>query len=86
MRKLANDPVAEKRLTRRPEAYVFNVISALHYARRELTIGFVSELCHIPPGNPGQHRHLRGHTEAARCCRKLLIVNALVELGVRQHA
>lgn len=32
---------------------MFNIISALHYARRELTIGFVSELCHIPPETLG---------------------------------
>ncbi len=35
----------------------------------EVQIGIVSELCHIPPETPGQHRHLRGHAESHRCCR-----------------
>ena len=46
----------------------------------------VSELCHIPPETLGQHRHLRGHAEADRCCGKSLIGSALVRFGVRQHA
>jgi len=29
---------------------------------------FVSKLCHIPPQTPGQHRDLRGHVDAYRCC------------------
>ena len=39
-----------------------------------------------PPDTPGQHRHLRGHAEADRCCGKSLIGSALVRFGVRQHA
>jgi len=52
----------------------------------EVEIRFVSELCHIPPETLGQHRHLRGHAEADRCCGKSLIGSALVGFGVRQHA
>ena len=52
----------------------------------EVGIAFVSELCHIPPQTLGQHRHLRGHAEADRCCGKSLIRSALVRFGVRQHA
>ena len=44
---------------------------------REVGLGFVSELCHIPPETLGQHRHLRGHVDAHRCCGKLLIGNVL---------
>jgi len=49
-------------------------------------LNFVSELCHIPPETLGQHRHLRGHAHAHRCCGKSLIASALVGFGVRQHA
>src|SRR5688572_4658759 len=53
---------------------------------RELELVFVSELCHIPPETLGQHRHLRGHAEADRCCGKSLIGSALMRFRVRQHA
>ena len=38
------------------------------------------------PRNPGQHRRLRGHVDAYRCCVKSLIRSALVGFDVRQHA
>ena len=46
--------------------------------RSELKSVFVSELCHMPPETPGQHRHLH--------CGKSLIGSALVRSGMRQHA
>jgi len=52
----------------------------------QVAFPFVSELCHISPETPGQHRHLRGHADAHRCCGKSLIASALVGFGVRHHA
>ena len=52
----------------------------------EVRIRIVSELCHIPPETRGQHRDLRGCTNAHRCCGKSLIGSALLRFGVRQHA
>jgi hypothetical protein len=52
---------------------------------REVELVFVSELCHTPPETLGQHRHLREHAEADRCCGKSLIGSALVCFGVRQY-
>jgi hypothetical protein len=40
----------------------------------------------MPPETLGQHRHLRGHAGADRCCGKSLIGSALVRFSVRQHA
>ena len=39
-----------------------------------------SELCHIPPGTPGNHLQLRGNLDAYRCWVKSLIGSALVDL------
>jgi hypothetical protein len=47
---------------------------------------FVSELCQIPHETPVKHRGLQGHSDAHRCCGKLLIGSALGGAGVRQHA
>ena len=52
----------------------------------EVAFRIVSELCHIPSETPGEHRDLRGHADAHRCCTKSLIGTALVGFGVRQHA
>ena len=52
----------------------------------EVELRLVSELCHISPETLGEHRHLQGHAEADRCCRKSLIGSALGCFGVRQHA
>jgi hypothetical protein len=49
-------------------------------------IRLVSELCHIPPQTPGEHRDLRGHSNAHRCVGKSLIGSALVGLVRAQHA
>jgi hypothetical protein len=46
----------------------------------------VSELCHIPRETPRQHRHLRAHVYAHRCCGKSSVGSALVGFGVRQRA
>jgi hypothetical protein len=46
----------------------------------------VSELCHIPPSNPAEQRHLARYANAHRCCDKLLMGTVLVGFGVRQHA
>ena len=40
----------------------------------------------MPPETLGQHRHLRGHAGADRCCGKSLIGSALVRFSARQHA
>ena len=32
--------------------------------RAATSIGFVSELCHMPAETPGRHRDLRGHADA----------------------
>jgi hypothetical protein len=53
---------------------------------QEVAPRIVSELCHIPPETLGQHRHLRGHAEADRCCGQSLIGSALVRFSVGQHA
>ena len=55
-------------------------------AATQMSLGFVSELCQIPPETPVRHRDLRGHVDAHRCCGKSLIRSALVGFGVRQHA
>ena len=51
-----------------------------------IAIGFVSELCQIPPETPVTHRDLRAHVDAHRCYVKSLIRSALVGFDVRQHA
>jgi hypothetical protein len=47
---------------------------------------FVSELCQIPLKTPVKHGDLRGHSDAHRCCGKLLVGTALMRFDVRQHA
>ena len=42
--------------------------------------------CQMPPEIPVKQRDLRGHSDAHRCCGKLLIGSALVGFAVRQHA
>src|SRR5262249_37421425 len=39
----------------------------------QLIIETVSELCHIPPENPGEHRKLQAQVDAHRCWVKSLI-------------
>jgi NAD(P)-dependent dehydrogenase (short-subunit alcohol dehydrogenase family) len=36
----------------------------------------VSELCQIPPETPAKRRDLQGHSDAHRCCGKLLMESA----------
>jgi hypothetical protein len=72
---------------REPRAPVTRTHITEHRLRcGEVQIGFVSELCHIPPETPVKHRDLRGYAGAHRCCGKSLVGTALVRFDVRQHA
>src|SRR4029453_17422576 len=75
-----------KRLTRGAPAYASSAIGAPQYAQREVTISFVSELCHIPPETPAKHGDLRGRADAHLCCEKVLMGTVVVGFEMRQCA